>query len=139
VELLRILRERFSFTRGETTVLLFLSVTYGAGLGVRWYMDGPADSGDSFTYRQTDSTFRALSRETDAVTQRDSLALGSIDVNTASAEELDRLPGIGPHYAREIVRYREQHGRFRTVDELLEVKGIGPKKLARIRPYVRLQ
>lgn len=60
---------------------------------------------------------------------------GLIHVNTATQAELETLPGIGPKYAQEIIRYREQHP-FQTVDELTEVSGIGPKRLENIRPYV---
>lgn len=60
-----------------------------------------------------------------------------LDLNTATEEELDALPGIGPAKARAIIAYRESAGPFRTVDDLLEVKGIGPSLLEQIRPYVR--
>lgn len=59
-----------------------------------------------------------------------------IDLNAATEAELDGLPGIGPSKAKAILAYREEHGHFRSVDELLEVKGIGPKLLERIRPLV---
>lgn len=61
-----------------------------------------------------------------------------VNVNRASAEELEQLPGVGPVLAERIIEYRRQNGRFNSVDELLEVSGIGPKKLESMRPYVRL-
>ncbi len=61
-----------------------------------------------------------------------------INVNTASAEELDTLPGIGPVKAQAIIDYRTEKGFFRTVDELLNVKGIGPKTLEDIRDKVKV-
>ena len=61
-----------------------------------------------------------------------------IDLNTASAEELDKLPGIGPATAEAIIRHRETHGRFRSVTDLLEVRGIGEAKLEQLRPLVKV-
>jgi competence protein ComEA len=63
---------------------------------------------------------------------------GLVSINSASAEELDTLPGIGPATAAKIIEYRQRHGGFKTVDELAAVKGIGPKKLERLRPRVTL-
>jgi competence protein ComEA len=59
-----------------------------------------------------------------------------INVNTASAEELTALPGIGKAYADRIVEYREKNGPFKKVDDLLNVRGIGEKTLERIRDRV---
>jgi competence protein ComEA len=61
---------------------------------------------------------------------------GPIDLNAATADQLDTLPGVGPTLAGRILEWREQHGRFSSVDELLEVSGIGPKTLAELAPLV---
>ena len=67
----------------------------------------------------------------------DSLLPGeTIDINTASALDLTRLPGIGEARAEAIAAYREEHGPFQSVDGLLEVSGIGEKILEDLRPYV---
>jgi competence protein ComEA len=58
---------------------------------------------------------------------------GVVNINTASPEQLELLPGVGPAKARLIVEYREKHA-FRTVEELARVKGIGPKTVRRLRP-----
>ena len=58
------------------------------------------------------------------------------DLNRASAGELDRLPGVGPVLAARIVDYRAQHGAFRRVEELMAVRGIGPRLYARLAPRV---
>ena len=61
-----------------------------------------------------------------------------VNVNRASAQELEEVPGLGPVLARRIVDYRESHGPFREVEDLLDVSGIGEKKLAGLREYVAL-
>lgn len=62
-----------------------------------------------------------------------------VPVNTAPASELQKLPGIGPKLAEAIIEYRTRSGPFERVDQLLEVRGIGPAKLGRIRPLVQLK
>jgi len=62
-----------------------------------------------------------------------------VNLNTASAGELESLPGIGASRAQAIVEARKAKGGFKTVDELLEVKGIGEQGLERLRPFVRVE
>jgi competence protein ComEA len=61
-----------------------------------------------------------------------------LDLNQADAAALDALPGIGPATAAAIVAHREANGPFASVDELLDVRGIGPAKLEALRPLVRV-
>ncbi|MFF6912826.1 helix-hairpin-helix domain-containing protein [Streptomyces sp. NPDC012466] len=60
-----------------------------------------------------------------------------VSLNTATADQLDTLPGVGPVLAQHIIDYRQQHGGFRTVDELREVNGIGDRRFADLRDLVR--
>lgn len=62
---------------------------------------------------------------------------GPISLNSADASELQALPGVGPVLAQRIVAHREEHGKFETVEDLLEVPGIGEAKLASIRDLAR--
>jgi competence protein ComEA len=65
--------------------------------------------------------------------------VGMIDVNSATLYDLIQLPGIGKVTALNIIDYRTVHGPFRSVDELIEVKGIGEKKLEMLKPYVNIR
>ena len=63
-------------------------------------------------------------------------AVAPLDVNAASAAELDALPGIGPVLAQRIVDYRLEHGPYGTIDELANVEGISPRMVGELRPLV---
>lgn len=64
--------------------------------------------------------------------------VGPLDLNTASAEQFDSLPGVGPVTAAAIVAWRTANGRFTSIDQLGEVDGIGPARLEKLRPLVRI-
>jgi competence protein ComEA len=61
---------------------------------------------------------------------------GALNLNTATAEDLEALPGVGPVLARRIIEYRQARGPFQTIDDLLAVHGIGKKKLAQLAPLI---
>ncbi len=60
-----------------------------------------------------------------------------VSLGTATAEQLETLPGVGPVLAQHIIDYRTEHGGYRSVDELREVNGIGDRRFADLRPLVR--
>ena len=62
-----------------------------------------------------------------------------VNINTAAAEELTALPGVGEALAERIIAYREEHGRFRAAEDLLEVKGIGESKFAEMKDWIILE
>jgi competence protein ComEA len=64
--------------------------------------------------------------------------VSTIDINQASEEDFAKLPGVGPELARRIVAFREKHGPFRRVEDLLVIRGIGHKKWRKMRPYLRV-
>lgn len=61
----------------------------------------------------------------------------AVDVNTATVEELVKVPGIGDALAQRIVEFRSKNGPFERVDDLLKVRGIGEKSLEKLRPHLR--
>lgn len=64
--------------------------------------------------------------------------MAKVSINAASAVELQRLPGVGKVTAERIVAYRNANGPFASVDDLIKVKGIGKKSLAKLQPLVTL-
>ena len=65
--------------------------------------------------------------------------VGAVNINTATPEQLELLPGIGEARAKAVIAMRKQRGGFKSVDELTEVKGIGEAALERLRPFVRTE
>jgi competence protein ComEA len=63
-------------------------------------------------------------------------AAAPVNLNTATAEQLDTLDGVGPSTAQKILAFRQQHGGFASIDDLTQIPGIGPKKLAALKPQV---
>jgi comEA protein len=66
------------------------------------------------------------------------MAPASVSLNSGTVEELQLLPSVGPATASQIVAYRAERGGFRTIEELMNVRGIGLKKFNRLKPYLRL-
>jgi competence protein ComEA len=62
------------------------------------------------------------------------LAVAALDLNTATKDELIALSGIGPAKAQAIIDYRSQHGGFKSLDELKDVKGIGARQFEKLKP-----
>ena len=64
---------------------------------------------------------------------------GRININSADVEELTDLPGIGPAYAKRIVEYRKEFGPFKTIEDLLNVRGIGDRTFEKIRDRITIK
>lgn len=143
------------FTQTESRVVIFLVAAFLAGSVVKFYKNTYSLQKE-FDYTAADSEFVARSRsigETDSsgadvYEQRNDTASSrvtgeagsarAININNATKEELVSLPGVGEAIAERIILYRKEHGAFRSVNELVNVKGIGKKKLDRILPHCTL-
>lgn len=124
----------------RNTLLWILGTTLVIGLGV--------DVARLVTHREVvfplavveDEAAKDLKRTADSIMQaRVVAAHAPININTATAPQLETLDGVGPVLAQRIVAYREQNGLFTTVDDLDGVSGIGPKRLAAIRDRCTVQ
>lgn len=116
-------------SRLELLVLL-LTALFAAGT-LLWFAAAPPRQG------VTVSTVKDLPPEEKTEPEAPGMLDGEVmNLNTASAEDLTRLPGIGPVKAEAILAWREEHGGFASVEQLLEVKGIGEATLEGLRPYV---
>jgi competence protein ComEA len=134
------LRDFFAFTKNEQKVFLFLSVVFLAGVAVKAYkayITPPVRT--AFNYAASDSVFYARSGaatgDTAAVVQPPAV----IDLNTATKDQLMSLPGIGETMAERIMLHRQEQGRFRRIDELRKVKGIGEKKFEKLKPHIEVK
>ena len=115
----------------EGTVLI-LTLLFVLGTLLWFRVSRPAEG---LTFVETGETGRTVS----APEQRSAPGMleGEVlDLNTASQADLTRLPGIGEKKAAAILAWREEHGPFRVVEDVMSVDGIGEKILADIRPYV---
>ena len=132
--MLRGLADRLALTSIERRAITILVGTFVLGLGVRLWQ-GTFASPPNFDYSASDSTFAALSADVPA-----SIAVAetskTVNLNTASKDQLMTLPGIGPATAERIMLEREDGGPFRSVDDLRRVRGIGAKRIEQLRPLV---
>jgi len=118
----------------RNTLLWILGATFALGLGVDLFRMATHHEAAFPLAVVEDGEAQALKRTADSIMQaRAAAANAPININTATAEQLEALDGIGPVLARRIVIYREQNGLFTSVDDLDEVSGIGPKRLAAVR------
>jgi competence protein ComEA len=114
------------FTRNEAVVLVAACAAVLVGLALPWFRPSPAPV--------VSGTPGPLPSPTPAAAPGPLV----VSLNLATAEELERLPGVGPVLARRIVEDRARHGQYTRPEDLLRVKGIGPKKLEKLRPYLRV-
>lgn len=149
------------FTKQEQGIILFLLLTFFVGLAVSFFKRSrepvllPVSADESIAFRKQVAKIDSLkmlgpgktpgdvrgsaNRGTRAPQTRPVQKPLAININTAGAEELQKLPKIGPVLAQKIVDYRLRNGDFKTIEELAAVKGIGNATLKKIKPYVTLK
>jgi competence ComEA-like helix-hairpin-helix protein len=151
---LKQLSDNLNFTPTERAVVLTLVGAFVLGLGIRLFRNEDAPI-PRFDYSAPDAEFSSRSAASppaaDARTSPGSIAGApgastglsarpkagplSVDLNRATRRDLMSLPGVGEVIADRILLYREEHGAFAGVNDLLKVKGIGKKKLEHIAPF----
>ena len=140
----------FSFNRNEQIVLLLLSAALIVGVVVSLLDRYTADGLPDFEVRKgavaVPQDTASISQDTApvppdtasapqaAVHAPTGASRAPLDLNGASEADLQALPGIGPQIARRIVAHRSEHGPFRSLEDLMAVRGIGPKTVERLRP-----
>ncbi len=121
-----------AFTPTERKVLLFLVATLLIGGVTRAFLAAESPEND-FDYSVSDSTFESLSGE---MPESEETATRVVNINTATKEELERLPGIGEVTAERILLYREEQGLFRKPEDIMKVRGIGTKKFEQLKSLI---
>ncbi len=163
------LLKHISFTKNETKIILFSVIVLVAGFSIKYYkqvITGYTDHQYDFT--KSDSEFRSKSGnvyknnypgsgfDTSKENEKEvsgkiespgdsinrlftGLITKSININTASKEELIELPGVGESISEKILAYRESRKGFKKIDEIMAVKGIGKKKFEKIKEYIKVE
>jgi competence protein ComEA len=130
-------------------------ITFGPGTGTtktttsKSKKKSAAAAGASATGTEGSSTATTSKKSSDQTSSKPPSATGSasgklapgqtVNINTASAEELDALPGIGPTKAQAIIDYRNQHGSFNSIEDIQNVKGIKEGEFGKIKDHIRVR
>lgn len=140
----------------KTMAILFVSLMV---LSLARAVISPSVPYDDASYRTVEEAFRervelvrAREEQVLAKYRADTLESGTdstnteqagrpekININTAGAQKLVQLPGIGPAYAARIIEHREKNGPFTALEQLIEIRGIGKKRLEKLKPFIKLK
>lgn len=120
--------------------MFVLMVCFISGLGVKMYREHWAPLPVvAVEHQNTDGVQVIEQTENGPLSLNSKQFEGCININQATIEELQGLPGIGSVIAKRIYDDRMGRGAYHSIDELLQVKGIGSKKLDRLRPFVKIK
>jgi competence protein ComEA len=127
------------YRRREIWLLLILALSLGVGLAIREFREGFPELANRLenpeNYDQPRPAIPIPPRPS-KLSSAEAGKNGRLDLNRATAADLQRLPGIGPTLAGQIVRERERRGRFASAEDLLSVPGIGRRKFEAFRDLV---
>ena len=139
------------FTQQEKHVILFLVCTLTVGYGVKLYQGShlyddfkPVTLIEKETFEKKATLAYDISKReglnsSESSTEKDYKPQTEIiNINTAEKQNLVKLPKIGIVTAERIIRFRDDYGPFKSLDDLLKVKGIGPKTLEKLKPQITL-
>ena len=122
----------------KTVTFLIILILAGSGLwGLRRF--NPTLFLGKPDFVATPETEQHPAQENAPTEQNRAKSAWLLNINTASAEELETLPNIGPRMAERIIDYREKHGDFPSVNALQNVSGIGKKTVEKLRPFIRVE
>ncbi|TKJ41107.1 hypothetical protein CEE37_05415 [candidate division LCP-89 bacterium B3_LCP] len=133
----------WGFTPGERRAVILICAAVIVGTVYRYYQQSSLPSTvelnaeDSAAVESIRLAFERSSSADHTVVYNDTLVEGGlIELNTATRYQLENLPGIGPVLAERILMARDASGGFSKIEDLLQVKGIGPKRFEKIKPLV---
>ncbi len=131
----------FSFTRNEQKFLLLFLLAIITGIAVNEYKIWQNENNPSFVQKEWIDSFEQQSllyEHTKEINQQKDSVVGKININTATFEQLQTLPRIGPTLAVNIVEYRNQHGPFQHIEDIKSVNRIGKKTFKKIKTSITI-
>ncbi len=143
--------QKIGFTTTERKVIYFLVITLLIGIGIRFYQSySETGALPQYDYTVSDNEFAERSASlqnsdgdiknfNNQIPAAKSKEPGEIvSINTATKNDLMKLPGVGPALADRILEYRTNHGEFNSPEELMNVSGIGEKKFHKFQQYIKV-
>jgi comEA protein len=143
---LKKINDAIGLTKSESVVFWFLIIAFVAGLLIKFLRGDVVKevTSNKFDYSVFDSEFEKrsaeiekyvkVSKDADSVTDASTF---KVNINTATKEELMKLPGIGEQTAERIIQHRKLYGDFKRIEDIMNVKGIGQKKFEKIKRYLK--